>query len=145
MTPNSAGYYSGNGSPDHGEGPDFQFQGSGPHEQEKWNGRRSSWENAIQEVGRKFLISFQDGGPLGFSSKTTKESGIPAGGAQGGWRRSGGGTFIFLQGVWFQTLCDDWREGPTGKKPLTSRCCPDMQNQPRSMKVKVDSLFRNSS
>ena len=45
----------------------------------------------------------------------------------------------------FKHLCDDWRKGPIGKKPLTSRCCPDMQNQPRSMKVKVDSLFRNSS
>ena len=72
------------------------------------------------------MISFQDGGPLGFPSTTSKESGIPAGGAQGGWRRSGRETFIFLQGGFdFKHLCDDWREGPIGKKPLTSRCCPD--------------------
>ena len=25
----------------------------------------------------------------------------------------------------FKHLCDNWREGPIGKKPLTSRCCPD--------------------
>ena len=45
----------------------------------------------------------------------------------------------------FKHLCDDWREGPTGKKPLTSRCCPDVQNQPRSMKVKVTVFCGNVS
>ena len=63
--------------------------------------------------------------PLALFQHHQKESGFPAGGAQGGWRRSGGGTFIFLQDFDFKHLCDNWREGPTGKKPLTSRCCPD--------------------
>ena len=67
--------------------------------------------------------------PLALFQHHQKESGFPAGGAQGGWRRSGGGTFIFLQDFDFKHLCDNWREGPTGKKPLTSRCCPDGKNQ----------------
>ena len=93
-------------------------------------------------MGRKFLISFQDGGPLGFSSTTPKESGIPAGGLEEKWKRN---FYFSARGFDFKHLCDDWREDSTGKKPLTSRCCPDVQNQPRSMKVKVESLFRNSS
>ena len=32
---------------------------------------------------------------------------------------------FFCKGFDFKHLCDDWREGPIGKKPLTSRCCPD--------------------
>ena len=32
---------------------------------------------------------------------------------------------FFCKAFDFKHLCDNWREGPTGKKPLTSRCCPD--------------------
>ena len=49
---------------------------------------------------------------------------------------------FFCKGFDFKHLCDDWREGSTGKKPLTSRCCPDVQNQPLSMKVKVTVFCR---
>ena len=64
------------------------------------------------------------------------------GGLEEKWRRE---LLFFCKEFDFKHLCDDWREGPTGKKPLTSRCCPDVQNQPRSMKVKVESIFGNSS
>ena len=40
------------GSPDHGEGPDLHFQGTGPNEQEKWDGWRPCRTDAISEVGR---------------------------------------------------------------------------------------------
>ena len=79
------------------------------------------------EVIRKCLSRMEV--PLALFQHHQKESGFPAGGAQGGWRRSGGGTFIFLQDFDFKHLCDNWREGPTGKKPLTSRCCPDGKSQ----------------
>ena len=58
------------------------------------------------------------------------------------WRRN---FYFSAKGFDFKHLCDDWREGPTGKKPLTSRCCPDVQNQPRSMKVKVTVFCGNVS
>ena len=81
-----------------------------------------------------------------FSSTTPEEkwkSGRWSPGKDGGEEEEK--LLFFCKGFDFKHLYDDWREGPTGKKPLTSRCCPDVQKQPRSMKVKVESLFRNSS
>ena len=39
------------GSANHGECPDINFSGGVSDEQEEWNGRSTSWENAAQEVG----------------------------------------------------------------------------------------------
>ena len=42
--------------------------------------------------------------PLAFFQQQQKESGEPAGGAQGGWRWRGGGALIFEQEVYCQQL-----------------------------------------
>ena len=47
-------------------------------------------EEILENLSRKEV-------PLTFLLQHQKESGIPAGGAQGGWRRRGGETFIFVQ------------------------------------------------
>ena len=64
--------------------------------------------------------------PLALFQHHQKESGFLAGGARGG---VGGEVeeelLFFCKTFDFKHLCDDWREGPIGKKPLTSRCCPD--------------------
>ena len=45
----------------------------------------------------------------------------------GGWRSCGvRAQFLQQEKLEFKHLCDDWREGSICKKPLTSRCRPDV-------------------
>ena len=61
------------GLPDHGEGPDLHIQGSGPNEQEERDGWGPCWEDAISEVGRKFLKIFPGWRSLWLSFNNNRE------------------------------------------------------------------------
>ena len=64
------------------------------------------WIYKYASASREGFFPFQGGGPPleVLFQHHQKESGFPKGGARGVWRRSGGGTLIFLQDVWFQTF-----------------------------------------
>ena len=72
------------------------IKGASSYEQEERDGWCPNWADAISEVGRKLNLSRMEV-PLTFLQKHLKESGIPAGGAQGGGRWRGGEAFIFVK------------------------------------------------
>ena len=52
--------------------------------------------------------------------------------------------FLQQEKLEFKHLCDDWREGSIGKKPLTSRCRPDEKKQRFDCCIQI-ALFHFSS
>ena len=46
--------------------------------------------------------------------------------------------FLQQEKLEFKHLCDDWREGSIGKKPLTSRCRPDVKKQRFYCCIQID-------